>query len=104
MQLKERIEIDFRAALHRAEVLEEAADQLRRVVNVQLENALQHTGSGWHGENADLFRSKCSILSSEVDDTANDIRHVALGIRIAAKVMYQAEMNALQLVTNGRRD
>ncbi len=99
MSVRERIEIDFQAARHRAEVLQEASEQLKRVAGIQLENALQHTGCSWKGENAELFQKRCRTLSNDIADTAEAMRHTALGIQAAAEVMYHAEMQALQMVT-----
>lgn len=99
MSVRERIEIDFQAARHRAEVLLEASEQLRRVAGTQLENVLQHTGCGWKGENAGIYQKRCRTLSEQIAETAEAMRHTALGIQVAAEVMYRAEMQALQMVT-----
>ena len=53
----------------------------------------------WQGENAELYRKKCTDLSMEITGTAKAMKAVALSIRTAAEVMYRAELQALQLVT-----
>ncbi|MDO5574788.1 MAG: hypothetical protein Q4G60_12515 [bacterium] len=97
--MTEQIEIDFQAALKRAEILLEASGRLYRITGVNLENVYQYTRQGWQGENAELYRKKCTDLSVEIAGTAKAMKAVALSIRTATEVMYRAEMQALQLAT-----
>ncbi len=99
MRVTEQIEIDFQAALKRAEMLLEASSRLYRITGVNLENVYQYTRQGWQGENAELYRKKCTDLSVEIAGTAKAMKAVALSIRTAAEVMYRAELQALQLAT-----
>ncbi len=97
MQFREQIEINFQAELRKAELLEEAAGQLKNAVSIHMEQTLQVLRLSWKGENADLYQANCRNLLTEINDTAADLRKAALGIRTAAYVMYRAEMIALQL-------
>lgn len=91
------IKIDFIKARKQAEDLERIADQLRRVADRDIDDAMSGVSSGWKGDSADLFLKKGNKLRSDVMKTANQLDTAARTLRQTAQSIYNAEMRALEI-------
>lgn len=99
MATLEKIEFDFRKALGQADKIEEIADRMCRLSDVEFESVMQNLAAGWKGDGASLYLSKGSLLEEKMSGTARRLYSVAADIRIIAKKIYEAEMAALAIAT-----
>lgn len=102
MNSRTEIRFNFQQALAQADKLDAVADRLKRVAEVTLENAMQTLSSGWKGENATIFLRKEGILKSDIKHNADEIAKIADEIRRIAKIVYNAEMEALRIADERR--
>lgn len=95
-----KIDIHFRQAMACAEMLEEAAKEIKQTATQNVSNSIQTIYYGWKGEHAKTFLQKYEKLQQEMMQTAKELHKTAYGIRKAATVIYAAEIAALQVATN----
>ncbi|MGN1139997.1 MAG: WXG100 family type VII secretion target [Oliverpabstia sp.] len=97
MKTKESIKIDFNNAMKQAASVDTCAEELRKVGR-QLQEVINELGSGWKGEAASLYLQKCETLSSKINKSANDLSKISSTISKTAKVYYETEKAALEIV------
>ena len=97
MASRSEIEFDFNQAKRQADRIDGIADDLSRLSQRKLENALQILSSNWKGTNASNYLKKGDRLQGEINGTVNELRSIASAIRTIAQNIYNAEMEALRI-------
>ncbi|WP_407385740.1 hypothetical protein [Ruminococcus sp.] len=59
-----------------------------------------YLANGWQGDAMNLFRGKCSEVTSQRNRTAQELKRIAQTIRRVAERNYKAEMKALEIARN----
>lgn len=88
---------NFNHAMQQAKELDEIAANLSNLASSDFEGTMQNISMNWIGENARKYLSKGEQLRSDMCSTAGSLRGVASEIRIVAKRVYDAEMQALAI-------
>lgn len=97
MASRESIEFDFKKAKEQAKKLDEVAERLNRLSNQKFSGTMQQLSSVWKGENATLYLNKGDRLQEKMNATVRELQNIASDIRVVARRMYEAEMNALRI-------
>lgn len=97
MKTRAQINFNYRQAISQASNLENIAARLDNVSKRDLERSVRNLANGWKGANAASFINKEETLQSKITGTARSVRDVASDIRRVAKMIYDAEMAALQI-------
>lgn len=93
----ESIYVNFQNALRQASALEQQAQILRRIASGQMESVMARVQGGWRGENAEAWQHKCAQLGVKIQGTARELEAAAASLRMSARRIYQAEMEAKRL-------
>lgn len=99
MKTKAQIEFDFAQARMRAAEIDEVAADLARISKQDMENTMAELAGAWKGDSARLFQNKADALQGKVSATSRELGAIADTIREIARIMYEAEMEALRLAT-----
>lgn len=99
MKTKAQIEFDFNQALQRASEIDELGLDLARVARQDIENTRTELHAAWRGESEQLFQTKAERLQTQVNKTASELNGIADSIRSIARIIYEAEMEALRIAT-----
>lgn len=94
---KAQIEINFKNIMEKADKLEGLSEEISKAAKHDLNEVLNNIGANWTGENASAYLSKGGLLKNNLERTALELLSVASSLRSAAKKMYQAEMNAIEI-------
>ena len=97
MKTRAQINMNYREAMQQARDLDTLAGRIRSTANQKVEESMQLLSSGWKGNNATEFLRKYSELKSQILESAEELRSIADDIRRAAKIIYNAEMEALRI-------
>lgn len=89
--------MNYREAMQQARDLDTLAGRIRSTANQKVEESMQLLSSGWKGNNATEFLRKYSELKRQILESAEELRSIADDIRRAAKIIYNAEMEALRI-------
>lgn len=95
MTSKWEIQMNFEAAIHQAESLEQVASRMKRVARQEMGGTLQELSYIWKGDNANAYRYKGERVQTQIQNTAEELEMIAGDIRRIAKRIYNAEMQAL---------
>lgn len=94
-----QIQLDYNNAIRQAEALKEAAGELRRTADGELQDCIAEISRNWSGENSAAYRNKCSALQEKIRKSAARLDKTADTIRQIAKNTYDAEMRAVRIAT-----
>lgn len=97
MKTKQSIRIDFDNAMRQAASADNCSEELRNVER-QLQEVIHELSSGWKGEAASLYLEKCEALAKKIGKSANDMNRISSTIKKTAKIYYETEKAALDLV------
>ena len=97
MSSRMTIRMNFQRSLQQADRLEELAEQIRKVGNTKVRNAMTAEAAAWKGDNEALLHTKSGKLQEKVMATAKSLKNVAGTIRTIAKNTYDAEMRAWEI-------
>lgn len=97
MKTRAQINMNYREAMQQARDLDTLAGRIRSTANQKVEESMQLLSSGWKGNNATEFLRKYSELKSQILESAEELRSIADDIRTAARIIYNAEMEALRI-------
>ena len=97
MKTKSQISMNYREAMQQARDLDALAEKVRSTANDKVEQSMQLLSSGWKGVNATEFLRKYGELKRQILDSARELNSIADDIRRTAKIVYDAEMAALQI-------
>lgn len=89
--------MNYREAMQQARDLDTLAGRIRSTANQKVEESMQLLSSGWKGNNATEFLRKYSELKRQILESAEELRSIADDIRTAARIIYNAEMEALRI-------
>ena len=103
MKSETQIRGDFRAACSRAEEIDRIAQDRGGVARRDMEGTLDDLSRAWRGESAQKFTAKTEKLQTDIQGDAKDLESIADAIRRAAKIMYDAEMEALRIARERAR-
>lgn len=92
------IRMNYNNSIKQAQRLEEAAEDLRRLVRNDLDGSLDSVRSAWTGDNANAFLIKGEQLKEKISKTASGMEQTARAIRTIAKNIYDAEMRNYYLI------
>lgn len=101
MKSSTQIRFDFQNARQQADRLDELANNLEQQVVRQMSDAGQQLRTAWTGESANRFSAKQGELQEKIRKTIRTLREIADEIRRIAKRVYDAEMEALRIVSQG---
>jgi uncharacterized protein YukE len=85
------IEFEFNKANSQADKLDEIANGLNKLSNIELQETLQNLSVSWKGENASAYLYKCSLLQEEISCTSIELHSIASNIRTIAKHAYTSK-------------
>ncbi|MDE5778006.1 MAG: hypothetical protein K2I10_05800 [Lachnospiraceae bacterium] len=88
---------NYEKAIKQADELVGIAKEVRKVVNANIAESLTAIDKNWDGENSVKFIKKGNVLKGKISDSADDIEKIAGDIRIMAKRIYDAEMEAIRI-------
>lgn len=91
------IEFDFAKAKQQANEIDEIANELSLLSNQKFEDTMQMLSSNWKGDSATSYLKKGVTLQSYITSSARNLNTVADNIRIVARKIYEAEMEAKRL-------
>lgn len=91
------IQMDFSQAMHAAEELDLLAQKVDDISKEQIESTFQSIKQGWTGEASQEFMKKGKILEEKIAAEGRLLKQNAEAIRVAARAIYNAEMEALRL-------
>ncbi|MBE6984369.1 MAG: hypothetical protein E7434_01920 [Ruminococcaceae bacterium] len=94
------IQFDYYGAMRQAGRVEEAAEDILRLADSQIEMIIEELSVYWQGASADLYFSKCRELQSALRNTSRDLDTVAGNIRARSARMREAELMAQQIAQN----
>ena len=89
--------MNYREAIQQARDLDTLAEKVRSTANDKVEQSMQVLSSEWKGNNASEFLRKYGQLKQQILDSAKELNAIADDIRRTAKIVYDAEMAALQI-------
>lgn len=99
MKTRAQIQFDFDQAMRRANEIDELGADLSKIARKDMENTQAELLAAWKGDSARLFQSKANKLQTQVNRTAAELNGIADSIRIIARIIYEAEMEALRIAT-----
>lgn len=91
------IQIDFNVACAQAKKLEDCAEEMKRLANQKMSNAIDEMSAGWKGESATAYFKKADAVKKNIIATSETLYTVANSIRTQAKRIYDAEREALRI-------
>lgn len=92
------IEINYQAALEKADELEEIGRELMRALDREYEESMQRLAVNWKGVNAETYLKKGNSLGVQMRSTADGVIEAAEEIRRTARRIYNAEMAAIRII------
>ena len=97
MASRAEIRFHFQQALNQADKLESIADNLEGRAGNKLSSSISDLSGAWRGSNAKQFLRKEDALADDIRRSANQLRDIAGDIKRIAKIVYNAEMEALRI-------
>lgn len=97
MKTMQSIQVDFNNAMIQASNVDTCADDLKQISR-QLQNALNELSGGWKGEAASIYIEKGEQLVLKINQTSKDLQKVSGSISKSAKIFYEAEKTALEVI------
>lgn len=97
MKTKESIRIDFDNAMRQAVSADNCSEELRNVER-KLQEVISELSGGWKGEAASLYLEKCEALAKKISKSANDMSRISGTIKKTARIYYETEKAALDIV------
>lgn len=94
---KESIAVNFQAAMNSARELDGIADELEKALRHGYADSMTRLSRDWTGENAIFYQKKGVKLTEQIEDSVSKIRKAADEVRRAARLIYQAELAALDI-------
>lgn len=91
------ISFDFNRALQQAARLDELAAQLSSLSGNQFSGTLQQVSHNWKSDSASKYIQKGARLQGNMGKTVKDLQITANNIRITARRIHEAEMEAKRL-------
>lgn len=91
---RKHIQVTFKEAQIQAHELDDCANDLLTIQR-ELDSIINELRSGWEGEAAELFYSKCRALEAKVSTTAKDVRQISVVVNKVANNYYKTEMEAV---------
>lgn len=88
---------NYEKAIKQADELLEIAKEVRKVAKTNMSESLTAIDKNWDGENSVKFIKKGNVLKDKISDSADDIERIAGDIKIMAKRIYDAEMEAVRI-------
>lgn len=86
--------------MQQARDLDTLAGKIRNTANQKVEESMQLLSSGWKGNNASEFLKKYSELKRQILESADELSSIADDIRTTARIIYNAEMEAVRIAKN----
>ena len=100
MKTSTQIKLNYREAMQQARDLDTLAGKIRNTANQKVEESMQLLSSGWKGNNASEFLKKYSELKRQILESADELSSIADDIRTTARIIYNAEMEAVRIANN----
>lgn len=100
MKTSAQIKLNYREAMQQARDLDTLAGKIRNTANQKVEESMQLLSSGWKGNNASEFLKKYSELKRQILESADELSSIADDIRTTARIIYNAEMEAVRIAKN----
>lgn len=98
MKNAHQISMDYNRVIALTDELDHLAEDLGREINERTNDNLTLLLSGWGGDNSSAFVNKISQMQGNYQDIISAIKMIADSIRRNAKMVYNAEMEALRLI------
>lgn len=95
-----QIFVDYNNAIRKADELDEIAENLSRIANERMDDALRKVSDSWGGQNSRVYISKGNTVQSQISTTAHQLRNTAKAIRTVAGNTKRAELRAWELANN----
>ncbi len=95
---REVVEVDFQAAMASARELDGIADELEKALKQEYAASMAQLSRNWIGENALFYQKKGAKLTEQIENSISKIRKAADEVRRTARLLYQAELDARDIV------
>lgn len=93
------IYMDFRRAGQAIEELEEVAEILHRMSDVQLRQTMGQLAASWKCPGADIFQKKGEYLREKIAKSEQSIYIISDQLRRDARKLYEAEKRAYEIAS-----
>ena len=97
MNIKARIDIDFKHAMEQADELEELSGRLCDIGKVKFDDTLTLITRAWNGQNCMDYTRKAATFRDSLYESAEILKNTAVLIRNTAQFIYAAEMAAISI-------
>lgn len=97
MKSAAQIRMDFRAAMNKADELDELARRMKIIAVRDYSDAMYRLSAAWTGEAASAYQTKGNQLKEKMIQDASELSRIASVIRRVAKRLYDTEMEACML-------
>lgn len=92
-----KIEIEYSRAIAQANKLSNTASDLRRMLRVQYNSAVETVASSWSGESARAYLQKLEIVKTKLEKSIKALENLSSSIKKTAKTVLEAERKAAEL-------
>ncbi|BAL00623.1 hypothetical protein OBV_34240 [Oscillibacter valericigenes Sjm18-20] len=92
-----QIIFDFEEAKRQAQKIDDVAERMEELANQKLGQARENLTAYWQGSSAGAFQERQNELQQGILGTAEALHQQADNIRMIAKRLYDAEMEALRI-------
>ncbi len=93
-----QISMNYNRVISLTAELDCLAEELSKEINENTNNNISQLLSGWEGDNSTEFVRMVSKMQENSQGTVSSIKKIAAGIRSNAKMVYDAEMEAIRLI------
>lgn len=93
-----QISMNYNRVISLTAELDRLSDELGKEISDKTNNNISLLLSGWEGDNSSEFMRKISDMQENSMETVSSIKKITDGIRSNAKMVYDAEMEAIRLI------
>lgn len=98
MKNNHQISMNYNRVISLTAELDRLAEELSKEINENTNNNISQLLSCWEGDNSSEFVRRVSEMQENSQGTVASIKKITAGIRSNAKMVYDAEMEAIRLI------
>jgi len=97
MATRESIRFDYEKAMRQADELDNIANDLSNLSSKEFGGVLQSVSVNWKSDNSTIYLNKGRTLQEDINKTVKSFKKIADDIRVIARRLYDAEMEAIRI-------
>lgn len=101
MKNRGQVQAEYLQVKTQVNVLREAAQSLRNIANIKLQENMAFLSQNWSGENATAFLNKESIIINDIEKQARQLSEAADALEAAAQENYEVQIRAIEIAETG---